>query len=168
MATYHTSITDEQAALLQSAPMFFVASADPILAKGPGDIGPVNLSPKGGVRLHVLNPTRVAYLDYPGSGNETARHVTAGGPITIMVCAFDNEDAAIVRLYGKAYVTPFADSPLADVLVQESTSDLKAPRQVIEIEIERTMTSCGYGVPVMALVRERRSADRGRKYKDTR
>ncbi len=168
MATYHTSITDEQAALIQSAPLFFVASVEPNLAKGPGDIGPVNISPKGGVRLHILNPTRVAYLDYPGSGNETARHAAAGGPLTIMVCAFDADDAAIVRLYGKAHVTPFAESPLAEALVQDSTSELKAPRQVIEIEIEQTMTSCGHGVPVMTLVRERRSADRGRKYKETR
>ena len=168
MATYYTSITDEQAALIRSAPMFFVASVAPDLAKGPDDIGPVNLSPKGGVRLYMVNPTRVAYLDYPGSGNETARHAAAGGPITIMVCSFDAEDAAIVRLYGKAHVTAFAESPLADMLVQDSTSELKAPRQVIEIEIEQTMTSCGYGVPVMTLDRERRSADRGRKYKDAR
>jgi len=166
MATYHTSITDEQAALIQNAPLFFVASADPNLAKGPNDVGPVNLSPKGGVRLHVLNPTRVAYLDYPGSGNETARHAAAGGPITIMVCSFAEGDAAIMRLFGTATITPFADSPLAEVLAQDSTSELKAPRQVIEIEIEQTMTSCGYGVPVMTLARERRSADRGRKYKD--
>jgi hypothetical protein len=166
MATYHASITDEQAALIQSAPLFFVASADPNLAKDPDGGGPVNLSPKGGVRLHVINPKRVAYLDYPGSGNETARHAAAGGPITIMVCSFDDGDAAIVRLYGKAHVTPFAESALAEVLAQQSTAELKAPRQVIEIEIEQTMTSCGYGVPVMTLVRERRSADRGRKYKE--
>ena len=168
MATYYTSITDEQAALIHSAPLFFVASVDPNLTKGPSDVGPVNLSPKGGVRLHIINRNRVAYLDYPGSGNETARHATASGPITVMICSFDEEDAAIVRLFGKATVTPFAGSPLAGVLAQESTSELKAPRQVIEIEIEQTMTSCGYGVPVMALVRERRSADRGRKYKDAR
>ncbi len=166
MATYYTSITDEQAALIRSAPLFFVASADPILAKGPSDVGPVNLSPKGGVRLHIISPHRLAYLDYPGSGNETARHAAAGGPITIMVCSFDGGDAAIVRLYGKAHVTPFAESPLAEMLAQQSTSELKAPRQVIEIEIEQTMTSCGYGVPVMALVRERQAVDRGRKYKD--
>ncbi len=168
MANYYVSITAEQAALIQSAPLFFVASVDSDLTKGSGGAGPVNLSPKGGVRLHILSPTRVAYLDYPGSGNETARHAAAGGPITIMVCSFDAEDAAIVRLFGKATVTPFAESPLAEVLAQESTSELKAPRQVIEIEIEQTMTSCGYGVPVMTLVRERRSADRGRKYKDAR
>ena len=168
MANYYSSITSEQAALIQSAPLFFVASVDPNLAKGPGGVGPVNLSPKGGVRLHILNPTRVAYLDYPGSGNETARHAVASGPVTIMICSFDEEDAAIVRLFGKATVTPFADSSLASVLTQDSTSELKAPRHVIEIEIEQTMTSCCYGVPVMTLVRERRAADRGRKYKDAR
>lgn len=166
MATYYTSITGEQAALIRSAPLFFVASADPTLAKIPDGNGPVNLSPKGGVKLHLINPNRVAYLDYPGSGDETARHATAGGPITIMVCSFDEGDAAIMRLFGKATVTPFAESPLAEVLAQESRSELKAPRQVIEIEIEQTMTSCGYGVPVMSLVRERRRDDRGRKYKE--
>jgi hypothetical protein len=165
LATYYTSITEEQAKLIQSAPVFFVASVDPNLTKGPGDVGPVNLSPKGGVKLHLINPNRVAYLDYPGSGNESARHAQAGGPITIMICSFDEGDAAIIRLFGKATVTPFAESPLAEVLAQESTSELKAPRQVIEIEIEQTMTSCGYGVPVMSLVRERRRDDRGRKYK---
>jgi hypothetical protein len=166
LATYYTSITDEQTALIHNAPLFFVASADPTLAKIPDGNGPVNLSPKGGVRLHVINPNRVAYLDYPGSGNETARHAHAGGPITIMVCSFAEEDAAIMRLFGKATVTPLAESPLAEVLAQDSTSELKAPRQVIEIEIEQTMTSCGYGVPVMSFVRERRRDDRGRKYKD--
>jgi hypothetical protein len=168
LATYYASITDEQAALIRSAPMFFVASVAPDLAKGPHGVGPVNLSPKGGVQLHLLSPTRVAYLDYPGSGNETARHALTGGPVTIMICSFDEEDAAIVRLFGTATVTPFAESPLAEMLAQESTSELKAPRQVIEIEIEQTMTSCGYGVPVMALVRERHAADRGRQYKEAR
>ncbi|HTP08681.1 MAG TPA: pyridoxamine 5'-phosphate oxidase family protein [Anaerolineae bacterium] len=166
MATYYTSITDEQAALIHNAPLFFVASVDPNLTKGPGNVGPVNLSPKGGVKLHIVNRSSVAYLDYPGSGNETARHAATNGPVTIMVCSFDEDDAAIIRLFGKATVTPFAESPLADVLAQQSTSELKAPRQVIEIEIEQTMTSCGYGVPVMSLVRERQRDDRGRKYKE--
>src|SRR6185295_9182128 len=115
MATYHPSITDEQAALIRSAAMFFVASADPQLAIGPNEVGPVNVSPKGGVSLHILGPNRVAYLDYRGSGNETARHCTAGGPITVMVCSFDEGDAAIVRLFGKARATPLESSPLAQL-----------------------------------------------------
>src|SRR5688572_8895248 len=165
MASYHRSITDEQAALIRGAAMFFVASADPDLADGPDGVGPVNVSPKGGVALHILGPNRVAYLDYRGSGNETARHCAAGGPVTVMVCSFD-ENAAIVRLFGRARATSLADSALAPQLLGSPARELKGPpRQVIEIEIDKTMTSCGYGVPLMQLVRERRTADRGRRYK---
>jgi hypothetical protein len=167
MATYHPSITDEQAALIRSATMFFVASADPQLACGPDNVGPVNVSPKGGVSLHILGPNRVAYLDYRGSGNETARHCAAGGPITVMVCSFEEENAAIVRLFGKARVTSLTESPLAKLLLERPAAELKgAPRQVVEVEIEQTMTSCGYGVPVLKFVRQRRTVDRGRRYKD--
>lgn len=167
MATYHASITNEQATLIRNAKLFFVASADPHLARGPHDVGPVNVSAKGGVPLHILSPNRVAYLDYRGSGNETARHCTAGGPITVLICSFEDEHAAAVRLFGTARVTPLADSPLATVLLQRPAQELKgAPRQVVEVEIDNTMTSCGYGVPVMQLVRDRRVADRGRRYKD--
>ena len=166
MASYFPSITDEQAQLIKSAPLFFVATADPNLASGPNDIGPVNLSPKGGVPLHILDPNCVAYLDYAGSGNETARHSIAGGPITVMVCSFEEENAAIIRLFGRARVTPLAESPLAERLLGHAAQDLKLPpRQVIEIEIEKTMTSCGYGVPVMSFARDRQVADRGRRYK---
>jgi hypothetical protein len=166
MASYYASITEEQAALIRNAPVFFVATADPHLAKGPHGIGPVNLSPKGGVRLHILSPNRIAFLDHAGSGNETARHSLAGGPITVMVCSFEAEHAAIVRLYGTAHITPVADSPIAELLLQETTAHGQWPlRHVIEIAIESTVTSCGYGVPVMAFRRARREADRGRRYK---
>ena len=167
MATYHSSITDEQAQLIRSSVVFFVASADPALAHGPNDVGPINISPKGGVPLHILDPNCVAFLDYVGSGNETTRHSVAGGPVTLMVCSFEEENAAIVRLYGRARVTPLADSPLTPLLLERTAQDLKSPpRQVIEIEIEQTRTSCGYGVPVMAFVRDRHTVDRGRRYKD--
>ena len=167
MATFHASITDEQAELIRSAPLFFVASADPCLARGPHDVGPVNVSAKGGVPLHILGPNRVAYLDYKGSGNETARHGAAGGPITVMISSFEGENAATVRLFGSATVTPLAESPLAELLLAHPARELKgAARQVIEIQIDNTMTSCGYGVPVMELVRDRRVADRGRRYKE--
>lgn len=166
MPGYHTQITTEQAELIRTTPLFFIASADPQLALGPNDIGPVNLSPKGGVPLHILSDNRVAFLDYSGSGNETARHSQAGGPVTVMVCSFEGENAAIIRLFGKAKVTPLTESPIADLLLQHAAQELKSPpRQVIEIEVEKTMTSCGYGVPVLEKVRERRVVDRGRKYK---
>jgi hypothetical protein len=165
----HPHITDEQAALIEGSPLFFVATADPDMASGPDGRGPVNLSPKGGVPLHVLSPHRVAYLDHTGSGNETARHSIAGGPTTIMVCSFEEDNAAIVRLYGTARVTPLEGSSLADVLLEQPAEELKLPeRQVIEIDVDRTLTSCGYGVPVMSFARERTVANRGRRYKAPR
>ena len=122
MATYYPSITDDQAALIRNAPLFFVASADP-----------------------ALEP---------------------GGPITVVVCSFEGMDAGIVRLYGKATVTPLEESPRAALLLQTESEHLRTKRHVIEVEVELTGTSCGYGVPVMELVRERRVEDRGRRYKD--
>ena len=165
MATYYSVITDEQADLIRQAKVFFIASVDPQLTRGPHGNGPVNLSPRGGVPLYILSPKRVAFLDYPGSGNETARHAAASGPTTLMVCSFEAENAAIVRLYGIAHVSPVDESPLKDLLLQAPYSDLTKPRQVIELEVESTVTSCGYGVPVMEFVRNRHAADRGRRYK---
>ena len=164
MGTFHDAITPEQRELIERAPLFFVASADPRLADGDG-VGPVNLSPKGGVPLVVLDGQRVAWLDYKGSGNETARHGAAGGPVTVMVCSFEEGDAAIVRLYGRARATPLEESELTERLIADPYDDLGRRRQVIEVLIERTTTSCGYGVPVMEKVRERQRADRGRRYK---
>jgi hypothetical protein len=169
LATYYDQITPEQRALIASTPLFFVASADPTMGPGPHGIGPVNLSPKGGVPLHIISPTHVAYLDYKGSGNETARHTLAGSPITLMICSFEAEDAAIVRLYGKARVVPLEESPLAELLLGQQAADLRlALRQIVDVTVERTATSCGYGVPVLAPVGERRVEDRGRRYKEPR
>ncbi len=125
MAAFFPSITAEQAALIQRAPLFFIASADPDLAPTPGHGGPVNVSPRGGVPLHILGPNHVAFLDYKGSGNETAQHALRGGPITVMVCSFEAEDAAIVRLYGRATVTPVAESPLAAELLVQGAAELQ-------------------------------------------
>ncbi len=166
MAFYYPSITDKQAQLIEKAPLFFVATADLALLPGPQGVGPVNLSPKGGVPLVILNPNQVAYLDYVGSGSETGRHSLDGGPITLMICSFEEEDAAIVRLYGHAQVSAVAGSPLAARLLEERSSyPGLTPRQIVEVEVERTMTSCGYGVPVMNIQRQRRTNDRGRRYK---
>ena len=150
MASYFTAITGEQAELIERAPVFFVATAHPDFAWSADGSGPINLSPKGGAPLQIIDPNTVRFVDHVGSGNETARHIQAGSPITIMICSFEQEDAAIVRLYGTASVSPAVDS---------------AARQVIEIHIERTMTSCGYGLPVMSFERYRSLEDRGRRYK---
>ena len=166
MASYYSSITDEQAKLIKNTPLFFVGTSAPTESDISEGVGQVNISPKGGVPLHIVNPNRVAYLDYAGSGNETARHSASGSSITVMICSFEGENAAIVRLYGKAEITPIEKSPLGENLLKQGAKDLKlSPRQVIEIQVEKTSTSCGYGVPVMEFVRDRRTVDHGRQYK---
>lgn len=165
MASHFGSITEEQAELLRNAKVFFVASGDPSGAAGPHGVGSINVSPKGGVPLLLVNDRRVAWLDYPGSGNETVRHSQAGGPVTLMACSFDG-DAAIVRLYGKATAQPFHESPYGEQLLND---ERRGPnlniRQVIVLDVESTMTSCGYGVPIMDFVRHRTKDDRGRRFK---
>jgi len=51
--------------------MFFVAT-------GTADSS-INLSPKGSDTLRVLDANRVLWLNYTGSGNETAAHLLADG-----------------------------------------------------------------------------------------
>ena len=158
-------ITDEQADLIRNAKVFFVASADPAFGEGPNGEGPVNLSPKGAADLQVIDRHTIAYFDYRGSGNETARHTAAGGPITVMVTSFD-EDAAIVRLYGRAKAMPLEESVLAEQAEQLRAVDIPtAERQVIEISVDCTQTSCGYGVPVYEYQGDRSREQRGRRYK---
>ena len=166
MATYHDCITEEQVNLIRNSQVFFVASVAPDLSKGKDGQGPVNLSPKGGTPLHVIDAHRVAYLDYAGSGNETARHSLAGGPVTLMVMSMDGEDAAVVRLFGHARISPIEESPLAELLLGAAADDIELPvRQAIDVTVESTVTSCGYGVPVFDFVSQRVRAERGRRYK---
>jgi hypothetical protein len=165
MATSYDCITPEQMALIRESPVFFVASAAPDLGRGKENQGPVNLSPKGGSPLHVIDEHRVAYLDYTGSGNQTALHAKAGGPITVMVMSMNGTDAAVVRLFGSATVTSLEESPLRDLMLSAPAGNIGLPvRQVIDIQVESTQTSCGYGVPVLEYKKQRVRAERGRRY----
>ena len=162
---FYDSITDAQAELIRNAPLFFVGSAAPGLEDAPDGSGPVNVSPRGGVPLHILSPSRVAFVDYRGSGNETKRHGEASGAATVMVCSFEAENAAIVRLYGTAMAVPVEESELAAQILGDRVSSPESVRQIITVDVRKTQTSCGYGVPVMSFVRDREVADRGRAYK---
>ena len=166
MATRYDLITDEQRALIESSPMFFVATCDPEGDAGPLGKGPINLSPKGDSRLTVLDEQTVAYLDFVGSGNQTARHIKAGSAITVMVCSFEEENAGIVRLFGSGRVHEIAAFEHSDRLFAGSADEIALPgRQVIEIDVTHTITSCGYGVPVSDGFRPRTIQNRGRAYK---
>lgn len=165
MGMSYSHITREQEALIRASRVFFVASVAPDLSVSSDGFGPVNLSPKGGA-LHVVDPNRVAYLDHKGSGDETARHAIADGPMTVMVMSMNGNDAAVVRLFGRATVCSIEQSPLSGLFVADEVNRLELPaRQVIEVAVERTQTSCGYGVPVFEFVSHRSRSQRGRRYK---
>jgi len=166
VADYFDAITPEQRALIDEAPLFFVASADPAGATGPDGQGAVNVSPKGATRPLVLDERTVAWLDYAGSGDETARHVESGSSLTLMVMSTTAEDAAIVRLYGGAEIQPIDASPYAaELLAASRARTLGKPRRVFVLHVATTMTSCGYGVPVLAAAGERGAAGKGRRFK---
>jgi hypothetical protein len=119
--------------------VFFVATA-------PLDgAGHVNLSPKGLDCLRVLSETAVAYLDLTGSGNETSAHVEENGRITLMFCAFDGPPN-ILRVYGRGRTVLPGTPRWAELRGQ--FPDHVGVRQIIEADVRRVMTSCGFGVPL--------------------
>ena len=146
MADFFDTLSEDHVAMIARQPLFFVATA----AEG----ARINLSPKGYNCLRVLSPRRVAYLDLGGSGNETNAHLLADGRITLMFCNFQ-QPALILRIYGRGEpVVPWDRA--WEELVPHFTM-LPGTRQIFDIAVESVQTSCGWGVPVMTLERERPS-----------
>ena len=144
MAEFFDALTDKHIAFLEAQPVFFVATAT-------GD-GKINLSPKGLDTFRILSPTRVAYLDLGGSGNETHAHLTANGRITLMFCSFDST-ALIYRIYGSGKPVLPQDDGWDELAAHFEI--LPGTRQIFHIAIETTQTSCGWGVPVMSHEKDR-------------
>jgi len=138
------AIGPEHRAFAEKQPVFFVATA--------ADGARINLSPKGMDCFRVLGPTRVAWLDVGGSGNETNAHLLADGRVTLMFCAFDRT-ALILRFYGRGRPVLPQDAEWADL--HRHFAPLPGTRQIFVVEVDRVQTSCGYAVPQMELVRER-------------
>ena len=141
-----TEITDDVRRFIEKQHVFFVGTA-PLT---PG--GHVNVSPKGLDTFRVLSPTRIAYLDLTGSGNETAAHVSENQRLTLMFCAFSGRPQ-IVRIYcrGRIIVRESAEGQGLLALFP----DYVGIRQIISGDVEFLNTSCGYSVPEMAFVAER-------------
>jgi hypothetical protein len=138
MGKFFDDILGQHKAFIEKQKMFFVASA-PLNAEGH-----VNLSPKGMDCFRVLSPSRVAYMDIIGSGNETSAHILENGRITFMFCAYDGPPL-ILRLYGKGY-TVIPDDAEWEALAQ-NFSLVMSTRQIIVADIDMVQTSCGYSVP---------------------
>lgn len=119
--------------------------------------GHVNVSPKGGDSFRVLGPLEAAYLDYTGSGAETAAHVRENGRIVIMFCAFEGAPK-IVRLHGRATVITSADARYAALASHFPPNP--GARAIVHIAITRVSDSCGYSVPNFTYTADREVLDR--------
>jgi len=146
MAEIFAALEQSHREALEAAPVYFVATA-------PAE-GRINLSPKGMDSLRVLSPTRLAYLDLTGSGNETAAHLLENDRITLMIYSF-NRNALILRVYGRGRSVQAGDSEW-DCLIGKFPA-IAGIRQIFSIDVETVQTSCGYAVPQMELIAERQT-----------
>jgi hypothetical protein len=140
----HENIDGRLAEFIAAQHMFFVATA-------PAE-GHVNVSPKGmNGTFVVLDPLRVAYLDFHGSGAETIAHVRENGRITLMFCAFEGPPN-IVRLHGTGRVIPLTDPSFDEMLTTHfpAAPDTHGARSIIDVSVHRVSDSCGYSVPLMS------------------
>jgi hypothetical protein len=154
MSKWYEVLTPEIKEFIAEQMMFFVATA-PNACR-------INLSPKGMDTFRILGDRRVIYLDITGSGNETASHLYENGRITIMFCSFD-KSPRIVRLYGHGRTIHPRDEQWTEYLAM--FPDIPGLRQIMEIDIDSAMTSCGYAVPKLDHLTER---DTLRKYWEKR
>lgn len=146
MGKFFDDIKPQHEAFIAAQKMFFVATA-PLSQEGH-----VNQSPKGLDSFRVLSPSRVAYLDIVGSGNETSAHLVENGRITFMFCAFDGPPN-ILRLYGQGYTVLPGDPEWPELSAHFFL--LPATRQIIVADIHKVQTSCGFGVPLYTYTGER-------------
>jgi len=151
MSKVRDCIDEKLAAWIRQQHVFFVATA-PLSPEGH-----VNCSPKGGDSLRILGPMQIAYLDYTGSGAETAAHLRENGRIVVMFCAFEGKPN-VVRLHGQAKVlTPGQDG--FDELASHFPANLGS-RALVHIQVTRVSTSCGYGVPLYQFQADRDLLDK--------
>ncbi|MEM9209231.1 MAG: pyridoxamine 5'-phosphate oxidase family protein [Pseudomonadota bacterium] len=148
MGKEYDGIDERMQGWIEKQRMFFVATA-PLDANGH-----VNCSPKGLDSLRVLGPLKLAYVDVGGSGIETVAHIRENKRITIMLCAFDGPPK-IFRFYGLGRTVEPGDAEF-DALVAQFPEQ-PTVRNVVVVDVERIMDSCGYGVPEMDFRKDRES-----------
>jgi len=121
MSAFTDQLTPDHIAMIGRQAVFFVATAAPDAR--------INLSPKGLDTFRVLSPSRVAYLDLAGSGNETHAHLAADGRITVMMCNFE-QPALILRIYGRGRAVLPVD-PGVPIDIDVDDCDPRDPRDLL-------------------------------------
>ena len=155
MAARFPELSEKHIAFVRAQQLYFVGTA---VAEGS-----INVSPKGGDTLRVQSARRIVWLNFTGSGNETAAHLRANDRMTMMFCSF-TEQPLILRCYGKAHALHPRDAGW-DELIGEFPLHRSA-RQLVVFDIDLVQTSCGFGVPFFEYIDERDNVGKWLEKKD--
>ena len=137
---------------LSSKHITFIAKQKLYFVSTAADTGTVNLSPKGGDTLRVINENTIAWLNHTGSGNESAAHVLINPRMTVMFCAFEGSPL-ILRAYGQAKVLHQGDVEWDKYIDLFPTS--VGSRQIFLLDIAMVQSSCGMSVPYFSYESDR-------------
>jgi hypothetical protein len=160
MGRLYEQIEPPLAEWLLAQPVYFVATAP--LA---GD-GHLNVSPKGMAgTFAVLDPQRVGYLDYTGSGAETIAHLRENGRIVIMFCAFDGKPK-IVRLHGRGRFVLAGTREFDELRGAFPKEQEMGQRSIVVVDVDRVSDSCGFAVPRLTYADDRDLLDRSHERRD--
>ena len=151
MGAFFDRLEEDHIAFMVRQPLFFVATAT--------EGAHPNVSPKGYDSLRVLGPEQLVFVDWPGSGNQTATHVAEHGRITLMFCSFERAPL-ILRVYGTGRVLAASTPEFAALASRLDAAVGPHTRQLIDIRVKRVQTSCGYGVPMFEFVGPRETLQR--------
>jgi len=149
MVKYYPSLTPDLSSWALSQSVFFVASA-------PLRGAHINISPKGlpSSSFAVFTPNQCAYVDATGSGNETISHIYENGRVTIMFCSFETSPR-IMRFFCTGRVVEWDQAEfeglMGRVLGGDRAKRVEGARAVIVLDVFKVQTSCGFGVPLLAL-----------------
>jgi hypothetical protein len=144
MAKQFGAIDGAHRTFIEQQHMFFVATAAPDSR--------VNISPKGTDSLRILGPNRLIWLNYTGSGNETAGHLLQASRMTIMWCSF-TQRPMIMRAYGTARAIHPRDEDWDELSTHFSQKT--GARQIFDMSVDMLQTSCGFAVPFMEFTEDR-------------
>ena len=146
MAEFNNTLNENDINFINNQKMFFVSTAP--------KKGKINISPKGlDDTFKIINNNKILWLNYFGSGNETAAHLLEDNRMTIMFCAFEG-DPNILRLYCTAKCIQEKDKNWNEYISKFPIK--RAARQVFEINIQSINNSCGMGVPLYEFTSQRK------------
>ncbi len=94
--------------------------------------------------LKIIDSKKLIWLNYTGSGNESAAHILENPRMTIMFCSFELKPL-ILRIYGRAQAIHPREKPWQEYL--KLFPEKSGARQFFTIDIDLVQTSCGFAVP---------------------